>query len=43
MSLDILIIFGLLIAAIILFSYEKIPFDISALILLSALLVTGIS
>lgn len=42
MSLDILIIFGLLIAAIILFSYEKIPFDISALILLSALLVTGI-
>jgi len=42
MSPDILIIFGLLVAAIFLFSYEKIPFDITALILLSVLLVTGI-
>lgn len=42
MSPDILIVFGLLIVAIFLFSYEKIPFDITALILLSILLVTGI-
>lgn len=42
MSPDILIIFGLLVAAIFLFSYEKIPFDITALILLSILLITGI-
>ncbi len=42
MSPDILIVFGLLILAIFLFSYEKIPFDITALILLSILLVTGI-
>ena len=42
MSPDILIIFGLLVAAVFLFSYEKIPFDITALILLSVLLITGI-
>lgn len=42
MSPDILIVFGLLIVAIFLFSYERIPFDITALILLSILLVTGI-
>lgn len=42
MSADILLVFGLLIVAIILFSYEKIPFDITALILLSILLATGV-
>ena len=42
MSFEILVVFGLLIIAIFLFSNENIPFDITALILLSALLVTGI-
>lgn len=42
MSPDILIIFGLLVAAVFLFSYEQIPFDITALILLSVLLISGI-
>ena len=40
MSFEILVVFGLLIVAIFLFSNENIPFDITALILLSVLLET---
>lgn len=42
MSIDIFIILGLLIVAVFLFSYEKIPFDVTALLILSILLITGI-
>jgi len=42
MSLDIIIIGGILIAAIVLFTTERVSFDITALIIMTVLLVTGV-
>lgn len=42
MLTDVFIVFCLLLAAIFLFSYERIPFNFTALMLLSIFLVTGI-
>lgn len=42
MSLDIIIVFFILIGAIVLFSRDKIPVDLSAMIIMAALLITGI-
>lgn len=42
MSVDILIVFGLLIVALLLFLWERVSFDVTALIVMSTLMVTGI-
>lgn len=42
MSIEIIIIFAILIITIILFTTERVSFDISALIIMSSLLLTGI-
>jgi di/tricarboxylate transporter len=42
MPLEIIIVFGLILLAIVLFSLDRVPFDLVAMILMSALMLTGI-
>ena len=42
MSVDILIVFGLLAAALVLFVWERVPFDVTALLVMAALMITGV-
>ena len=42
MSFDILVVFGLVVVALVLFAWERFSFDVSAFIILGALLVTGV-
>jgi di/tricarboxylate transporter len=42
MNPDILIVFGLLVVALVLFAWERVSYDVTAIIIMSTLLVTGI-
>ncbi|NBC16017.1 MAG: SLC13 family permease [Bacteroidetes bacterium] len=42
MTADILIVFGLLVVALVLFAWERVSYDVTAVLIMSTLLVTGI-
>ena len=42
MTFEMIIVFGLILMAMVLFAMDRVPFDLVALILMSALMLTGI-